>query len=104
MKRAVLACLMFSLAAFGACKDNEPPRSGISKYTAEDVQEKPDQTDPNTCFGEPRPTGRSPFDMPCRRRPKQGVARQAGQDRCENDADLRVRDKFAVREGKVGDE
>ena len=62
MKRAVLACLMVSLAALTTCKDNEPPRSGISKYTAEDVQEKPDQTDPNTCFGEP--TNEEPdFDL-----------------------------------------
>jgi len=39
------------LATVTACEPEEPPR-GIPEFTEEDVKEKPDQTDPNTCFGD----------------------------------------------------
>jgi hypothetical protein len=39
------------LAAVTACEPEEPERS-IPEYTPEDVQIKPDQEDPNTCFGD----------------------------------------------------
>ena len=56
MRRAVFVSLIVSLVAWGACKDREPPRAdNISMVTETplEVEEKPDQVDPNTCFGEP---------------------------------------------------
>jgi hypothetical protein len=54
MKKGACLCLIVSLLVWGACscKDNEPPRRiTVPEYKPGEV-DKPDQTDPNTCFGD----------------------------------------------------
>ena len=56
MKRAMLTCLIVSLAAFTGCKDKEPPRASNIVDAQQDqttIGQEVDQEDPNTCFGEP---------------------------------------------------
>ncbi|UCG34231.1 MAG: hypothetical protein JSU68_06260 [Phycisphaerales bacterium] len=54
MKRVTRYCLIVSLLVWTACscKDNEPPRRiTVPEYKPGEV-DQPDQTDPNTCFGD----------------------------------------------------
>jgi len=54
MRRALFPCMIVSLVCWSSlsCKDNEPPRAiKVPEYQPGEV-DAPDQTDPNTCFGD----------------------------------------------------